>query len=935
MFIFGGDKGFESTFLRDYSMHLKSMEIFGFKSFPEKTKILFEPGITVVVGPNGCGKSNIVDAFKWVLGEKQAKNLRGDRMEDIIFNGTEHRKPLSLSEVSLSIDNSNRILNIDAETVTISRRVFRDGESEFYINRSPVRLKDIERLFLDTGIGKSSYSVMEQGKIDLILSTKAEDRRFIFEEAAGISGFKLQRRESLKKLAETGENIRRINDIIKEIEREKDIKADQAEKTGQYLRLKEELRELDVKQSLVRYRDLAARRERLSEEVDRLNAKREELGAKVSKITAETERDQKDKNDIQLQLFELDKELHAHTIKVEDIDNRMIRNRRLIEEHSKRRESIEKKIEEREENLHRLSDEQGKTEMTGMDIIHRIDEDRKRLKNLQETRSRKNDTIRESKKNIEERWNQIYSQEGTVDELRGKIDVVIKKLVDAIERRKAELMNSEQERQEIRERIGQRLSLCQHSLQEAITHIREHRLDEALAALEEIDVSRIIDDINLFESFEDGFRSIVFDKTGIHAEKEELDKQVQEKISLIEGFRSEIASYEDIIAREESELEDVVEMITRIEKDLSRNENEKNWIEKHIESLGIQINDIGKQIESYREEMNRINEAVTALQDEIAEWDTELLALNSRSEELKQGITGLSEKRGDLDKKIDNRKIVFKKDEENLRKVLEKITEQEKSLFELDFRMNSVEEHLWNEHEKKIPDLKDIVVDAFDASEIQESVEKVKGEIQQLGPINNLAIEEYRELKDRFDYYMKQKEDIEKAQEDIYSVIEDINKTSIEIFNKTFNGIRKNFSEIFKQLFEGGNAALTLTDEEDVLESGIEIMVRPPGKNLKNINLLSGGEKSLTAIALLFAIYLEKPSPFCFLDEIDAALDEENIGRFLKLLREFSRASQFIIVSHNKKTMSIGKSIYGITMEEPGVSRVVSLRMEKVTEKVG
>jgi len=916
-------------------MRLKSVEIFGFKSFPEKTKILFEPGVTVVVGPNGCGKSNIVDAFKWVLGEKQAKNLRGDRMEDIIFNGTKHRKPLSLSEVTLSIDNSNKILNIDAGTVTICRRIFRDGESEFYINGTPVRLKDIERLFLDTGIGKSSYSVLEQGKIDLILSTKAEERRFIFEEAAGISGFKLQRRESIKKLAETGENIKRVNDIIREIEREKDIKADQAEKTGRYLRLKEELRELDVRQSLLRYRELADRREQISEEVERLKAKQSELGAKVSKITAETERDQKDKNDIQLQLFELDKELHVHTIKVEDIDNRMTRNRRLIEEHSKRRESVEEKMEERRENLHRLSDELQKTERTGKDIIHRIDEDRKRLKNFQETRSRKNDIIRESKKTIEERWSQIYSHEGTVDELRGKIDIVIKKLVDAIERRKAELMSSEQERQEIRERIGKGLSLFQNSLQEAMAYIREHRPDEALAALEGIDVSRIIDDINLFEGFEDGFRSIVFDKTGIHAEKEVLDKQVQDEISLIEGFRSEIASCEDTIAREEKELEDVVEMITRIEKDLSRNENEKNWIEKHIESLGSQINDIGNQIEGYRDEINRITEAVAGLQDEIIEWDKELLALSSRSQELKQGITGLSEKRGDLDKRIDNRKLVFRKDEENLRKVLEKINEQEKSLFELNFRMNSVEEHLWNEHEKKISDLEDSVVDSVDASKIQETVQKVKGDIQQLGPINNLAIEEYRDLKDRFDYYMKQKEDIEKAQEDIYSVIEDINKTSIEIFNKTFNGIQKNFSEIFKQLFNGGDAALALTDEEDVLESGIEIMIRPPGKNLKNINLLSGGEKSLTAIALLFAIYLEKPSPFCFLDEIDAALDEENIGRFLKLLREFSRATQFIIVSHNKKTMSIGESIYGITMEEPGVSRVVSLRMEKVTEKVG
>ncbi|HEY1407259.1 MAG TPA: AAA family ATPase, partial [Spirochaetota bacterium] len=244
-------------------MFLKSMEIFGFKSFADRTKIDIEHGITVVVGPNGCGKSNIVDSVKWVLGEKQAKNIRGERMEDVIFTGTEHRKFLSLAEVSLTIDNSTRILKFDSDAVTVTRRVFRDGVSEYLINNSPVRLKDIEELFLDTGIGKSSYSVMEQGRIDMILSSRAEDRRYIFEEAAGISRFKVQKKESLRKLHETGENIERVNDIVREIEREKDIKAKQAEKTKIYLGLKDELKRNDLKIHVLKNKDLGKRKDKI------------------------------------------------------------------------------------------------------------------------------------------------------------------------------------------------------------------------------------------------------------------------------------------------------------------------------------------------------------------------------------------------------------------------------------------------------------------------------------------------------------------------------------------------------------------------------------------------------------------------------------------------------------------------------------------------
>ena len=321
------------------------------------------------------------------------------------------------------------------------------------------------------------------------------------------------------------------------------------------------------------------------------------------------------------------------------------------------------------------------------------------------------------------------------------------------------------------------------------------------------------------------------------------------------------------------------------------------------------------------------------LSREIQEWETRLIEFNERSQSLMQNIREITEKRTEIDKRILERKSMSKKDEEELEKVIEKIGSLDRSQVETIFKKNGIEDHLWVEYEKKISDLKKIPVGSFQLADLQQQIQEVKKSISDLGPINNLAIEEYRDLKKRFEYYIGQKNDIEKAREDILSVIEDITRTSIDIFLSTFKDIQKNFTEVFRRLFEGGDAALDLVDESNILESGIDITVRPPGKKQKSINLLSGGERALTAIALLFATYMVKPSPFCFLDEIDAPLDEENISRFVKMVREFSRGTQFVIVTHNKKTMSIAESIYGVTMEEPGISKLVSLRMEKIEKK--
>ena len=916
-------------------MFLKSLELFGFKSFADRTKVDFVPGITAIVGPNGCGKSNVVDAIKWVLGEKQARNIRGEVMGDVIFSGTEERKHLSLAEVFLTIDNSRRILDFDSDSVTVGRRIFRDGESEYLINKTPVRLKDIEKLFLDTGIGKSAYSVLEQGKMDLILSTRAEDRRYIFEEAAGISRYKLQKKESLKKLTETGENLNRINDIIREIERDKDFKARQAEKTKEYLGLRSRHNDLDIRINYLKFSDLKNRQEKTQGDIDELSSQREAISARISSISAENEKDEKERNDLQVQLFELEKRLHAYKIRVEEIDERTDKNRKLITEQESRKKSISKMIVEREQALQKLHDEKEKSERAGIDICGSIEEDRKRLREFSETRARKTDIIKQARVSIRENREKITAREKSLGALRDSLEVVIKRLIDAIDKRKAELQDSEKERQAVRERITGKLKGLETSLKSALKNIRDGRADLAAQDLDTVNVSEIATEIRKFESYEDGFRSILFDKGGIHAEKEDLDRSISDEVREIENLRAENSASEERIHNEQVELEHVNTMVTRVEKDLARNENERDWIEKHVASLDRQIEDIKRQIGNHGEELVRSDQIVENLKNEIREWEERLTEFNERSESLVRNISELTDRRSSIEKKIQQRKNISKKDEDELARIVQKIGNLDKSQVEIIFKKDALEDHLWTEYEKRITDLASMKISQSDAPSLQEQMQDVKKKIQELGPVNNLAIEEYRELKKRFDYYLDQKTDIEKAREDIVSVIEDINSTSIEMFLSTFGDIQKNFSEVFRQLFDGGEASLKLTDIENVLESGIDIMVRPPGKKAKNINLLSGGERALTAIALLFATYMAKPSPFCFLDEIDAPLDEENISRFVRMLRDFSKKTQFIIVTHNKKTMSISESLYGVTMNEPGISRVVSFKMESADDRKG
>ncbi|MCL1833353.1 MAG: hypothetical protein FWG49_02520, partial [Leptospirales bacterium] len=630
------------------------------------------------------------------------------------------------------------------------------------------------------------------------------------------------------------------------------------------------------------------------------------------------------------ELFENEKKLDVYRERRENIDISANKNRQMVEEHFVRKATALKILEERSVSLERFFAEKKKSEETVVDLKGKIGDDKIKLSEFFNARKRKIDSIHSSRDRIEENNKSIRENEASLKKLRESMEVVIKKLIDAIEKRKLELEDSEAERVEVKRVIGNELNSIEMNLNNALDELKISALDSARGFLEKINIKFLKDNIDRFESYEDGFRSILFDKTGIHADKENLDKQIREMVLKIDELKADNLLLDEFILSEQQELENINSMITRIEKDIAKYENDCDWIEKQLSSLIYQIDDIKKQIDNFNEEIAKTDKAIDELNREIKESEDRLIQFNEKSEALNLSIAELVAKRSEIENNMVKRKTESKKDEEEFTRVLEKINAMEKTEVELSLKRDTIQDYLWTEYEKKIKDLDNLKINDAMAGEFQAEMQELKKNIQELGPINNLAIEEFRDLKKRFEYYIDQKADIEKARQDIMDVIEDINKTSIDLFMNTFNDIQKNFSDVFKRLFEGGEAFLEMVDTANVLESGIDIMVRPPGKKFKNINLLSGGERALTAIALLFATYMVKPSPFCFLDEIDAPLDEQNIGKFVKMLKEFVKGTQFIIVTHNKKTMNICESIYGVTMEEPGVSKLISLKIERV-----
>ena len=1069
-------------------MYFKKLELFGFKSFAEKTTLHFEPGITAVVGPNGCGKSNIADSIRWVLGEQSVKSLRGTKMEDVIFNGTESIPALGYAEASLTFSNETKALApvrglaINYDEVTVTRRLFRSGESEYLLNKTPVRLKDILELFMGTGIGAESYSLIEQGKIDLILSSRPEDRRLVFDEAAGISKYKSHKRETIRKLEDTEANLLRINDIIAEVRRQINSLERQAAKARRYKEVFERLKQLETAVSSSQLKRSQEQLAKLTQELGQLESRQasdtqeiERLNNTLSSRRQELTLSEENLNNLRSQLRNLE-----NTVSRNDQQRGFNRERTgelklRLETIAKQKEELSVKISQDEARLNTLRVEfdllaqeleqkkslsakaQSKLEEISNTIAGRqiyIAEAKKKVMGFAAEEARLNNRMRELASSL----NQALARKKRLDMEKEKtgeeLTVIQDELTSATcqqdeayqkllaykkeyQALKALYQESVQEKEALVSRINsleneesalssQKEFLCNLKLRyENITESSNAYILLDSLAPEKISgmIIKVTDIQNAVESDSAIFNPARFKLKGT-AKPISLDPQ--EIIDKIDKLGQEIMRAKNVLSDKVeltlefySKLSSTEEALRKIELEYNSSCNRKDNIRKQYDKLKEELELVGLESKETVDELNQLNvderqsnaqhnelkARVQANQEAIDTGLEEITAQNNLKEETLLVITQVkTEIRGGEEKvlgSLGTYKVleeVCRKDKSALSSLEEEETSSSVRIQELDGSFKALAAEIDNAYAQKgllekeadgisgglaqiknnLKDLEDAIsgrkdcIDqnktkihglkmqqqelTFQQNGIYERIEQIykvdadtlrnssagadcpveeaaceiellKTKLESYGQVNLVAIEEFEELKQRFDFLSQQQADLLRAKESLHEAILKINRTTKKMFLETFEKLAVEFKNYFRLLFGGGDGQLFLIDEQDVLESGIEIVCRPPGKKLQNVLLLSGGEKSMAAIALLFAIFKVKPSPFCVLDEIDAALDESNVDRFGRMLADFTSQSQFIVITHNKKTIANANIMYGITMEKAGISKIVSVKL--------
>ena len=925
-------------------MFLKSVEIFGFKSFADRSKLEFTEGISALLGPNGCGKSNIVDSIKWVLGEQATKMLRAERMEDIIFNGTENRKPLNVAEVTLTLSNDEGVLPIDISEIAIKRRLHRSGESEYFINNTPAKLKEIRELFFDTGIGKTSYSIMEQGKIDQILSNKPEERRYIFEEAAGITKFKQKGAEAERKLEKTEENMRQVEGILGEVKRSYDNLKKQSEKTADFRKYREEIFNLELDIHLLKLKDFLEVQNNKDEKLKEKTEQRDELKTKIDTINESLETNLDLVNTMESKLIENQKKLYGIDIEKNNrssqigiLIERVEELKRQIETERGRESSIEKKIKqheqlivEKKENLEDFNNRLKELETNILGFQKNIETADKRIKeNEAEVSSVESEII-----NFEEENLLLQEQlRGLTDDIVRQLDASLKEAGYSYELRKKTENSIDSTIESLNIKLKGKLSLLEDAL--------------ALNSFGEKEIKDIF--VTVISTLKDSSVSVL-----------ELEELISGYRETIPSFLDEFLAPEGIITRKR-DIEENQEIIRR---SITKGRERSLLLREENKSLILKIEEYRKTLSDLRVNQARVNTQKTGIADLITSLNKELEELQGQLKEAAVEIAGNLEKIENIEsniKKLEKELKDFEKEEKNLQKELSKlengITNKNKDLLskegslkkqmeslgkiqnqveQLQIEVSSVSTEVRNIY-SNFKDIHSRDLSEFDsrvfeikntAKDLKISLSLVKVKLKDLGHVNLMAPEEFIEVKERYDFLTGQLDDLYKAREDLTTITKQIKIESTELFLETYDKIKKNFHIMFRRLFGGGRGELRLTDPDNVLTSGIDIFAQPPGKKLENIALLSGGERSLTAVGMLFATYLVKPSPFCILDEIDAALDEANVNRFVNLLMEFGERSQFIVITHNKKTVTGAKTLLGVTMEESGVSKLVAMRLE-------
>jgi len=1179
-------------------MYLKSIEVHGFKSFANKILFEFHNGITGIVGPNGSGKSNVADAVRWVLGEQRVKQLRGGSMQDVIFSGTEMRKPLGYAYVAITLDNSDRQLAIDYDEVTVARRLYRSGESEYLINGSACRLKDVNEMFYDTGIGKEGYSIIGQGQIDAILSGKPEERRELFDEAAGIVKFKRRKAASEKKLEEERNNLVRVNDILAELERQVGPLEKQAEKAKTYLKKKEELKTDDVNLFLldnmsvreqldkveekykIAYDDLTQSQEefnKIKDEYERTAAKIEQLESmieeKKSKLSETENIRGKLENQIELlkeqinsakgneehltnrnasvskQVSEKDEEAKAYidkkslideklkeaTAKKEELRGKLEKIQQDIEDHNNDIESAKNTIidtlneratiKSRLERLETLKEQIDikKSELTSklvsaktdeekqQDVIEKLEKDFEdisaEIEKLNSDQKEKESRVSKMKTELETMDNDLRDKQVKYHQDKSTLETLtnlteryegyggsVKRVMEEKEKNKgiigvvADIIKTDK-KYEIaietalggniqnivtddeetakkviallkRERAGRATFLPLTSIKNTQEFKTSEALEEkgvigladslvktkkeysnvAKAMLGRIVVVDNVDNaVKIARKFDYGIRMVTLEGELLvpggaisggafkkdsnllsrRREMEELKANIEKNLKAIDRLLSDIEETkknrnelrveiekikielqekfinqntirvsltgarnrqeenkadtdslkneaidlekqisdnglekEEIIAKmkESEEIEKNCEKkIVSLTKELEDKRKEESEVSDELSKADVDVEKIALEADFEQQNIDRIagekerfEEELHEIVDKLGSFAEEIEAKNEEITKIEKTIAASFDTQNDtkikLDRDIEEKELLGERQKNFFGKredLNDRITALDKEVYRLDTQrtklsdsMQAQIDYMWNEYEITLrdaealrnPQLNDLVF-------LKREVASLKDQIKRLGDVNVNAIEEYKEVSERYTFLKTQHDDLVEAEKTLVGIIEELDNAMRKQFKDKFSKINSEFDKVFKELFGGGTGSLELMEDQDILDAGVRIIAQPPGKKLQNMMQLSGGEKSLTAIALLFAIQNLKPSPFCLLDEIEAALDESNVGRFAKYLRKLTKHTQFIIITHRRGTMERADRLYGITMQEKGVSTLVSVNL--------
>ena len=942
-------------------MFLKRLAILGFKSFADRTEIEFNHGITALLGPNGCGKSNVVDAVKWVLGDHSIKSLRAEKMEDVIFNGTETRKPLNVAEVTLSIANEEGLLPLDMPEIEIKRRLYRSGESEYYINGAHVRLKDIRELFWDTGVGKIAYSVMEQGKIDQILSSRPEERRYLFEEAAGITRFRERGAEAERSLKKTEENVRQLDLILSEVKRTYDSLKNQSEKTLKYRTLRDEIFNYELDIQLLRLKQFKYEKDERAQTLKRRTADRDRIRAEMEAENKALEANMDEVNSMEARLVELQKNIYGLALEKNARENEVRlfneqrgENRIKIGQNEEREKQAIQKIEE-------LNEDAAGQDAVVADLCKQCEGIEENIRSFEENIQLAASRISENEKEVQRAEEEILSIEKEqaelekdlakiTDDIVAELDAGLKKAgYSSAERRSAEAA--------LHETLG-RLRTVLSGREALISDLAAFASSASAGALAKdaaegstesnavdlghiagtlaasladaaADADKAMELFNSYRELSPTFIDEFLAPEGIITKKRALDTQIrsakdgiEERRQRVKTLRSDNINLLAKIDEYRATLQNMKVNHAQMKARAQSAEEQAKLIRRELAGQEGLLKNIRDELFLYRKRLHEIDERITCAQEEITAIGEKTGAFTAELEKLEKDIR----KRND---NVAGKKEVINKRMAELSKVQEALEKIHLELVQSEMEIKNIQENFRDTHSRDLMEFEERIFTITTApAELREKLASSRAKMKELGSVNLMAPEEFAETKERYDFLSNQMADLEKARKDLEDLTSEIRQESSQLFLDTYNRIKKNFHNMFRRLFGGGRAELRLSDPNHVLESGIEILAQPPGKKLEHLSLLAGGECSMTAVALLFATYMVKPSPFCLLDEIDAALDEQNVGRFVQLLREFSDTSQFIIITHNKKTVTGAGTLLGVTMEESGVTKLISVRLE-------